>query len=219
MVKPIQALNNQYFIGVDKSEKGQYHDYYVCDSETGQQEIFYRVGNDQKEKAVASIDKQVRREFVGKISRGNIESGELRIINARIALLQNRINTDYRPIQSSMFQLKDSVLLFDFDYQAVHCFKMNAELLWRSEIQIYLSKDFTGRVHHDKISNRFSLEFLNIQQSYLIEIDPRTGGELETIPIQKFKHIDHISVYNNRIFFLHQPDFGERGKKLYFLDI
>jgi len=84
---------------------------------------------------------------------------------------------------------------------------------------VKLNKDFTGRVHHDKISNRFFLEFVNVQLSYLIEIDPLTGEEIQTIPINKFKHIDHVSVYNNRIFFLHQPDFGDRGKKIYFLDM
>ena len=114
-----------------------------------------------------------------------------------------------------MFQLKDTVLLFDFDYQVIHCFTTKAELIWRSEIQLDLSKDFSGRVHHDKISNRFFLEFTHIQQSYLIEIDPRTGNEIETIPLKGFKHIDHISVYNNRVCFLYQPDFGARGKKLY----
>ncbi len=218
-VKPIQALNKQHFMYVSKSEQSQYHDYYVCDSETNKQELFYRVGDEKKERAVINIDNQVRREFVGKIKRGWISSAEMRIINARIAKLQNQINTDYRPIQSDMFQLEDSVLLFDFDYQAVHCFTLGAELLWRTDIQIELGKDFTGRVHHDKISNRFFLEFVNTQLSYLIEIDPQTGEELQTIPINKFKHIDHISIYYNRAFFLHQPDFGDRGKKIYYLDI
>jgi hypothetical protein len=218
-VKPVQALDNQNFLFVDKSPEGQYHDYYVCDSETNKQELFYRVGDEKRERAVINIDNQVRGEFVGKIKQGFISSAQMRIINARIAKLQNQINTDYRPIQSSMFQLEDSVLLFDFDYQAVHCYTINANLLWRTDIQVELNKDFTGRVHHDKISNRFFLEFVNIQLSYLIEIDPLTGEEIQTIPINKFKHIDHISIYDNRIFFLHQPDFGDRGKKIYFLDI
>ncbi len=218
-VKPIQALNNQHFIYVSKSPQNQYHDYYVCDSETNKQELFYRVGDEKKERAVVNIDNQVRREFVGKIKQGFISIDQMRIINAKIARLQNQINTDYRPIQSEMFQLEDSVLLFDFDYKAVHCFTLSAELLWRTDIQIELGKDFTGRVHHDRISNRFFLEFINTQLSYLIEIDPKSGEELQTIPINKFKHIDHIRIYNNRVFFLHQPDFGDRGKKIYYLDI
>jgi len=69
-VKPVQALDNQNFLFVDKSPEGQYHDYYVCDSETNKQELFYRVGDEKKERAVINIDNQVRGEFVGKIKQG-----------------------------------------------------------------------------------------------------------------------------------------------------
>ena len=133
--------------------------------------------------------------------------------------MMNKKNTEYKPVYSTMIQLGDTALLFDFDNKYVNCFKLNSNLLWRTKIQIDLSKDFTGRVHHDKISNRFFLEFLNIQLSYLIEIDPKSGKELSRIPIKGYKHIDHISVYNNRIYFLYQPDFGDRGKKLYYINI
>ncbi|MEA1980215.1 MAG: carboxypeptidase-like regulatory domain-containing protein, partial [candidate division Zixibacteria bacterium] len=197
-VKPIQSIDNQYFIYREKSKKGQYHDYYICDSKTDKQEVFYRVGARNNEQIVSGLDQRISGEFMWNISKGWISGGELRAMHARLAKAMNKKNTEYRPVHSSMIQLGDTSLLFDFDNKYVNCFELNSNLLWRTQIQTDLSKDFTGRVHHDKISNRYYLEFLNVQLSYLIELDPKSGKELSRIPIKGYKHIDHISVHNNR---------------------
>lgn len=166
---------------------------------------------------VVNIDKQIRREHVGKINRGWISGGEMRRINTRIANLQLRVITEYRPVHSSFFQIGDTCLLFDFDKKLINCINSGGEILWTSELQVQLGSDWTGNVLYDEIAHRFYLEFLHIQLSYLLEIDPRKGEVLSRIPINKYKHIDHLSVLNNKIFFLHQMDFGDRGKKLYFV--
>ncbi|MFH0760642.1 MAG: carboxypeptidase-like regulatory domain-containing protein [Bacteroidota bacterium] len=218
-VKPIVALAGPNYIYFESSEKGQYHDYYLGNYETGQHEIFYRVGNDKNEQEVVDINDQLRQEFISEINRSFIGSGELRLMHARQAVLRNKINTDFRPVQSALLQLSDSALLFDFDLQKIYCLTISGKPLWTSTIQADLSKDFTGRIHHDKITNRFFLEFLNIQSSYLIEINPETGEALTNIPIRQYRHIDHISVNNNRVYFLFQPDFGDKGKKLFNINL
>jgi hypothetical protein len=218
-VKPIVALHDPYYIYFDKSKNGQYHDYYIGNYKTKKSQLFYRVGDEKHEQGFISIDKQLRQEFIGEFAQSDFISGALREMHARQASLRNRINTDYRPVHSTLFQSGDTALLFDFDLQVINCITISGVLRWRTKMQVDLTKEFTGKVHKDKITNRFFLEFLNIQSSYLIEIDPYTGKVLSNIPIRQYKHIDHISVYDNRIFFLFQPDFGDRGKKLYYVNL
>lgn len=218
-VKPIVALAGPNYIYFESSEKGQYHDYYLGNYQTEQHVIFYRVGNDKNEQEVIGINEQLGQEFISEIDRSFIGEGEMRLMHARQAVLRNKINTDFRPVQSALLQISDSALLFDFELQTVYCLTLSGKLLWTSTIQADLSKDFTGRVHRDKTTNRFFLEFLNIQASYLIEIDPKTGKALSNIPIRQYRHIDHISVNNNRVYFLYQPDFGDKGKKLFYVNM
>ena len=218
-VKPIQTIDNYFFIHVEKSKKGQHHDYIINESKSGKKELLYRVGDTKNEEIVTGLDRQIRGEFLWNIKQGFISSEALRAMHERLALKMNKKNVDFRPVNSEMIQLGDTALLFDFYNNYINCFELNGNLVWRTKIKVDLKKRFTGRVHFDKISGRCFLEFLDIQTSYLIEIDPRTGKELNTIPIQKFKHIDHISVYNSKIFFLHQPDFGEKGKKLFYINL
>ena len=182
-VMPIQSIDNRYFTYVKKSNNGQYHDYYISDSETDNHEIFYRVGDYNNERIVSGLDRQIRGEFMWNIKKGFITSDELRAMHWRLAKAMIKKSSEYKPVQSDLFQIGDSVLLFDFYNNYINCFELNSQLLWRTEILIDLNKDFTGRVHHDKVSNRYFLEFLNIQSSYLIEIDPYTGNELSRIPI------------------------------------
>ena len=218
-VMPIQSIDNRYFTYVEKSIKGQYHDYFISDSETGKHELFYRVGDHNNEGIVSGLDRQIRGEFMWNIKQGFIPGGALRAMHERLAKAMVKKSSEYKPVQSDFFQIGDSALLFDYYNNYINCFELNSQLLWRTEILIDLSKDFTGRVHHDKVSNRYFLEFLNVQSSYLIEIDPYTGKELSRIPILSYRHIEHISVHDNRVFFLHQPDFGDRSKKLYYVRI
>lgn len=216
-VRPIQGLNSNYFFTLKKSEKGQYHDYFIHDVESKEFDLIYRVGHVGDERIVSSLDRQIRAQEVGKIKRSFIGRIEMRIINSRIASLHIRKFSEFRPVESAFIQMGDSSLLFDFDKKLINCIKSNGELKWTSNMQVPLRNDWTGNVHYDKIAQRFYLEFLHIQLSSLVEIDPLTGEALSQIPIKRFKHIDNITVLNNRIFFLHQPDFGDRGKKLYFV--
>jgi len=182
-------------------------------------DIIYRVGDEKHEMIVEILDKRIQQEFIGKIRKSFISLQEMRERNERIVEMWHDIATFYKPVMSQLYHVGDSLLLFDFNNQSINCFDNYSNMRWRTRIIPDMSKDFTGRIHWDRITNRYFLEFLNIQLSYLIEIEPYSGSVLNTIPIHNFKHIDHISIHNNRIFFLHQPDFGDRGKKLYFLDI
>jgi hypothetical protein len=218
-VRPIVALGDKAFITFEISSGGQYQDYSWCEFENPVKEELYRVGDFGKEQGLKGTNTQLRQLRLSKVNRGWIEGGELRIINGNMARLWNQINTDYRPVRSRMIQVEDSVMLFDLTKGRVFCITLGRELKWESILQSNLSKDFTGRVHRDPITNRFFLEFLNIQSSYLIEINPLTGQEIRIIAIRPYKHIDHVSVYDNKVWFLYQPDIGEEGKKLYYMGL
>ncbi len=218
-VKPVVALKDPYYIYYEKSQGGQYHDYYLGNFNTNQQEIFYRVGDEKQELGFISTHQQLRQEFITEFSKSYFGGGELRAMHERQAKLLNKLNTDYRPVASALFQMEDSALLFDFKLQYINCIGTNSEFRWRTNIGIDLSKDFTGRIHRDKATNRFFLEFLNIQSTYLIEINPKTGQALAQIPIRQYRHIDHVNIDNNRIYFLYQADFGDKGKRLYYVNL
>lgn len=218
-VKPIKSLSDKHFISLQKSNNGQYHDYYLGDTKDGQQGLLYRVGEWRKEAEADNIKRQYKNTELYKIQKGYIDPGEMRRLNSRLQKYLYSVFVDYPPVKSDMLQIADSVLLFDYNFKEILCFRTDGELKWSSKINADLNSDFQGKVHHDKISGRYFLEFLNVQLSYLIEINPLTGNKIRTIPILKYKHIDHINIYSNRIFFLHQPDFGHRGKKIYYLDI
>ena len=127
--------------------------------------------------------------------------------------------TQYKPIYTELFRVGDSLLLFDFAKLSIIRFSREGIQTGETPMRIVFNNDWERRMHCDAVTGRFYLEFLNGQLSYLIELDPQTGDEARKIPILNFKHIDHIRIINDRVFFLHQPDFGDKGKKLYYLDI
>ena len=99
----------------------------------------------------------------------------MREINSRLQQYLYSIFIEFPPVNSDMIQAGDSVLLFDYNYDEILCYKTNGELKWTSEINVDLNRDFNGKVHFDKTTGRCFLEFLNIQLTYLIEINPLTG--------------------------------------------
>ncbi|MEA1875237.1 MAG: carboxypeptidase-like regulatory domain-containing protein [Bacteroidota bacterium] len=213
-IKPILVNKKNYRITQFKSKNGQYHDYYINRFDDLTRHLLYRVGQVSNEYFAGSINRQLKAQHTSKINRGFINPKQLRIINNKISNLNFDIQTNYRPVSSALFDLGDSILIFDFFKQMVICHGNNGELLWDKQIKIDLSNNWTGRVHYDLINNRFFLEFNHIQATYLVEIDPHSGESIGRIHIDKYKHIDHIQIHNNRLFFLHQKDIGNRGKRI-----
>lgn len=218
-IEPVKALGANHFFYLQKSTNGQYHDYFIVNSQNKNQELLYRVGEWRNEVIVENTNRQHKGLELSKIKKSYIEGAGMRQINSRLQRYLYSVFIEYPPVNSGMIQTGDSLLLFDYGFREIHCFKTNGDLLWASKLNVDLRKDFTGNIHYDEVSGRFFLEFLNIQLTYLIEINPLKGVTIRTIPILKYKHIDHLRIRNNQIFFLHQPDFGDRGKKIYYLDI
>lgn len=204
---------------MDRSENNQIHEYNVTNAEKKSKRLIHRVGNRGREMRVRGLNRryvQINRQI---ISKGHIEGRELRRLNKNMDDAVFKIATNYPPVYSALFPVEDSLLLFDFDRKLIRYYKYNGEFSHQSSIQINLSADWTGRIHQDRENNRYYLEFLHIQSTFLIEIDPKTGEELRQIPIKNYKHIDHLQVIDNRIFFLHQPDFGNKLKQLLYIRI
>lgn len=206
-------------VSIDRSENNQIHEYNVTNVEKKSKRLIHRVGNRGREMRVRGLNKryvQINRQI---ISKGHIEGEGLRRLNKNMDDAVFKIATNYPPVNSALFPVEDSLLLFDFDRKLIRYYQYNGEFSHQSSIQINLSADWTGRIHQDRDNNRYYLEFLHIQSTILIEIDPKTGKELRQIPIKNYRHIDHLKVIDNRIFFLHQPDFGNKLKQLLFIKI
>jgi len=218
-VKPIVDITDPWFIWVEKSSYRQITEYFLGNYISNKNQLLYRVGNSGRENALINTHETLKQEFISEINRADISGGELRIMHARQALLRNKINTDFRPVKSAYVPLQDSALLLDFELLQILCITGNGNLKWQTPILINLSKDFTGTLHHDPTTNRFFLEFHHIQSTYLMEINPRSGTAVATFPIKPFQHIENIQIQDNRVFFLYQPDIGDKGKKLYFISL
>ncbi|TSA36629.1 MAG: hypothetical protein D4R64_07135 [Porphyromonadaceae bacterium] len=110
-------------------------------------------------------------------------------------------------------------MLFDFAKFSIIRFSKDGTQTGETPMRVVFNNDWESRMHRDPVAGRFYLEFLNGQLSYLIELNSKTGDEVRKIPVPRYKHIDHINIVNDRIYFLHQPDIGDKGKKLYYIDI
>ena len=74
-------------------------------------------------------------------------------------------------------------------------------------------------VHFDAKSDRFYLQFDDNQLTEFIEIDPYSGQDLRNVRVKDFKHIEQCCFYNDRLYFLYQPEIGNRLKKVYSISI
>ncbi|MEA1876379.1 MAG: carboxypeptidase-like regulatory domain-containing protein [Bacteroidota bacterium] len=218
-IRPIKVIRGKWMVSMYQSENGQFHEYNLVNVENKSKRILHRVGSRGREMRVKGLDRrhtQINRQI---ISKGHIESGELRILNKNMDNAVFQISTNYPPVNSSLFSVGDSLLLFDFDQKLIRYYHFNGECSYQSSIKVNLNADWTGRIHQDRENNRYYLEFLHIHSTYLVEIDPGSGEKLRQIPINNYRHIDHLKVINNRIFFLHQPDFGNELKQLVYINI
>ncbi|MCD6346332.1 MAG: hypothetical protein J7L96_02815 [Bacteroidales bacterium] len=204
---------------MDRSKNGQIHEYSVINVEKESKRKLHRIGSRQREIRVRGLNRRYVQANRQIISKGHIESGVLRMLNKNMDDAVFQKETNYPPVNSALFSVGDSLLLFDFDQKLICYYYYTGKLSFQCSIQINLSSDWTGRIHQDRDNNRYYLEFLHNQSTFLVEIDPQTGKELGQIPIKNYRHIDHLQVINSRIFFLHQPDFSNELKQLIYIGI
>ncbi|MCX6226905.1 MAG: hypothetical protein NTV01_19515, partial [Bacteroidia bacterium] len=191
--------------------------YFMIRGRNTEAERIYQAGNIGKESGLVAVNQRISHAFREVVRTNDPGYLELMYRMAFTGIHEKQIN--YKPVHTDLCPAGDSLLLFDFTAGYIIRFSEKVDKYWKLPMQIAFNKDWVHRMHHDPVTNRFYLEFANGTFSYLIEIDPVTGAEVRKIPIPTYNHIDHIQVIKNRIWFLHQPDFGDRGKKLYYLDM
>jgi len=196
--------------------------YNLVISQNNEIKDLYRAGNQIKE------DSELINRYIGKECRKAIQSYFMtaeQVKETKDRLYTFELDKQYeglvanKPVYATVYEVRDSIFLFDFNNYSILKFNQDGSQIGETPMQIVFNRDWKNKMHKDPVTGRFFLEFLNGQSTYLIEIDPYTGVEIQKIPIREYKHIDHVSIVNSRVFFLHQPDFGNRGKKLFYIDI
>ncbi|MCX6227214.1 MAG: carboxypeptidase-like regulatory domain-containing protein [Bacteroidia bacterium] len=215
-VRPVEAVIDSANVFTKESPNKQYKNYFLIKTGAEEAEIFYHAGNTQKEREVGQLNRSITMQFRRVVLTNNPD--ELRAIYATAFDMAFQQYVGYKPLYTKLYQPGDSLLIFDFVKFSIFSFSKNGKPTGETLMSIVFDNDWKKRMHRDPVTGRYYLEFLHGQLTYLIEIDPKTGDEVRKIPIPGYKHIDHINITNNRIYFLHQPDFGDKGKKLYYFD-
>jgi hypothetical protein len=130
---------------------------------------------------------------------------------------KSEFNTKYNypDVYSAIFRLKGKQLIFNREGSCIVWLDDSGKIeLSIPFVTTYNGKDFS-LVHFDMETERFYLQFENNASTEFVEIDPLTGHHLKNITVKSFKHIEQCSFKNDRLFFLFQPDFGNRLKKIY----
>lgn len=216
-IRPVHVVTDSLTVFSKTSPVKQYRNFFLIREKNTEAERIYQAGNTGKESGLVAVNQRISHAFREVVKTNDPGCLEAMYRMAFTGVHEKLIN--YKPVHAEMYSAGDSLLLFDFTAGRIVRFSEKVDKCWNLSMQIAFNKDWQHRMHHDQVTNRFYLEFANGTFSYLIEIDPVTGTELRKIPVPTYNHIDHIQVNNNRIWFLHQPDFGERGKKLYYLDL
>jgi hypothetical protein len=126
---------------------------------------------------------------------------------------------NYPPVYSVMFRFKGKQLVFNRESKCIAWFDDSGKL----EMEVPFKIDFHGKnftsVHFDAGTGHFYLQFEDNSFSEFIEIDPLTGQHMRNITVRSFNHIEQCCFKNDRLYFLFQPDFGNRLKKVYSISI
>ncbi|TSA39194.1 MAG: carboxypeptidase-like regulatory domain-containing protein [Porphyromonadaceae bacterium] len=130
-----------------------------------------------------------------------------------------RARFDYPPVYSRMFRFKGKQLVFNREGKCIAWFddsgKLEREVPFITKVK---EKPFSS-VHFDAKTDRFYLQFDDNQFTEFIEIDPYSGQHLRNVRINSFKHIEQCCFNNDRLYFLYQPEIGNRLKKVYSISI
>ena len=215
-IRPVHVVTDSLTVFSKTSSGKQYQTCFLIRGKNTEAEQIYQAGNVGKEAGLKAVNQQIKSAFQGVVTTNDVGVLEAMYRMAFAGIRDKQMN--YRTVHTDIFQDGDSLLLFDFTAGSIIKFSPRVDKYWKYPIQVAFNKDWVHRLHRDAVTNRYYLEFANGTYSYLIEIDPGTGTEVRKIPIPTYNHVDHIQVNDNRIWFLHQPDFGDRGKKLFYLD-
>ena len=216
-IRPVHVVTDSITVFSKTSPVKQYRNYFLIRGRNAEAERIYQAGNIGKESGLMAVNQRVSYAFREVMKTNNPDYLGLMYRMAFTGIHEKQIN--YKPVHADLFPAGDSLLLFDFTAGTVIRFSEKVDKCWKLQMQIAFNKDWVHRMHHDTVTDRYYLEFASGPYTYLIEIDPVSGTEVRKIPIPTYNHIDHIQVINNRVWFLHQPDFGDRGKKLYYQDL
>lgn len=215
-VRPVEAVMDSATAFSKASPNKQYMNYFLVRNGAEEAELFYHAGDKQKDQQLGQLNRSIKMQFQQVVLTNNAD--ELRAIyNAAFGLVFQQ-QTGYKPLYTALFQLGDSLVIFDFQKFSISSFTRDGKQTGETPMRVVFNHDWKSRMHRDPVTGKFYLEFLHGQLTYLIEIDPVTGDEVRKIPITAYKHIDHIRINNNRVYFLHQPDFGDKAKKVYYFD-
>lgn len=219
VIDPIKAVFSDGFIHFHPSPNNQHHEYYYINESDSITHAFYQLGNRNKEGQLYGAHQVLKNHWILKNSRSYWENLEMRWLNDINAFMFGRINTDFKPVHSSLVPFRDTFLLFDFSKGTINCFDKYINPRWQADIKSHLDPRCTGTVHYDKLSGRCFLEYHDIQKTDLYEINPRSGELVKRFSITNHRHIEKLQIANGRAYYLYQSDLGNELKQLFSLKL
>jgi hypothetical protein len=210
----------------------QYENYFVINRDTNAT-IIYSVGRFKNEQGKQSGNEQANRLAAVPITLpppkipAGVPSGPIveAFCKSYERLFQSYFKAEfgaiinYPPVYSQMFRFKGKQLIFNREGKSIAWLddsgKINQEITFMSELN---GKPFS-LVLYDAKTQRFYLQFDDDPFTEFIEIDPFTGQHIRTISAGSFRHMNQCCFNDGRLFFLYQPEIGNRLRKVYSISI
>jgi hypothetical protein len=121
---------------------------------------------------------------------------------------------DYRPILTHLYRYRNNFLIFED--RGYNLWKYDLTFMNPEKMMIVVPKNAKNPdLLQDPVTGGLYLYYTLSGYAYLANIDPFTGATQYTRKIENFMWIDHLRVYNNRVWFTNQGVNGSAMMNLY----
>ncbi|MCX6223638.1 MAG: hypothetical protein NTV01_02600 [Bacteroidia bacterium] len=127
--------------------------------------------------------------------------------------------TDFHPVFTKMISLGKNQMIFDREAATIFWLDKRGEVIREVGINNKLNGMYFQDVHLDNGTGRIYLEYPQGPFTHFVEVNPETGQEIRRFMVTGYKHIEKCEFLNDRLYFLYQPDFGKRIKKVFSISI
>jgi hypothetical protein len=123
----------------------------------------------------------------------------------------------FKPVNIPVF-VRDSskIVVFNFIEGTIeHLSSITDHDCKSVDLQFHKDKTWTGEILYDRAQDKFYTTFSNKGVSTISEIDIYTGQIIIENSLQGYAHIERITVWNGKLYFLYKKHYGDEYKRLY----
>lgn len=122
------------------------------------------------------------------------------------------------PIFAPLYQLRDSIYIFNFVDSKIEVYDSDANLKREIEIDFHLQKGWKEELYVDEKSGRAYTLFRRNGISRITEILLDDGSLGKVVQIPDFKFVDKISIRQNKVYFMYTNRIENENLTLYIMD-